>query len=465
MNLKISTSGVRGVIGETLTPELIVSFAQAFGTYMEPGTLVVGRDTRTSGEMIQEAVVAGLTSVGRDVVDVGMCPVPVAQHFLARADAVGGIAITGSHNQAQWNALKFLRGDGTFIHAYQADELFDIYHRREFNLVPWNRLGRLSARSDLLTLFADDLRASFALEAIRDARPRVAVDCCNGTGSLLTVDLLRSLGCEVTAVHASPDGHFPHDPEPIPANLSDLRRTVEETGAQIGFAQDVDADRVTIVAAGGLAIAEDHTLLLAALNLVRAEKGPIVTSIDTTSAIDDLGLRYGCPVYRSKVGEVNVVEKMRSVGAVIGGEGSGGVIYPPFHPGRDSFVAMVLILTLLAETGKTVPQLLSEFPGREIVKTSLACPTDCISQILAGTRNKYRSERLDLLDGIKVSWPDRWVMVRLSDTEPVLRVTAEAPSREEALALCAEIRALAEESIGRRNPARPFLVKPSDRDA
>ena len=399
--------------------------------------------------MAFEAVLAGITSAGRDVVDAGICPVPVMQHFIAKTGAVaGGIAITGSHNSAEWNALKFLREDGTFLNAYQMEELLDIYHRREFEAAPWNRLGRLSTRDDLIASFTADLQACFNRQAIRAASPKVAVDCCNGTGSLITADLLRGLGCEVTVVHGTPDGRFPRAPEPTPANLGDLCRVVRESGAQVGFAQDVDADRLTLVTGEGEALCEDYTLLLAASNVVGKVTGPIVASIDTSKSLDELGSRHGCPVFRSKVGEVNVVEKMRSVGAVIGGEGSGGVIYPPLHEGRDSFAAMGLILELMAGTGKTVSQLVEPFRRQEIVKISIPCPTGGILPVLASTRERYRREELNLTDGIRVDWPDRWFLVRPSDTEPVLRVTAEAPTLAEANALCDEIRALAGKVAG-----------------
>ncbi|MGE5549175.1 MAG: phosphoglucosamine mutase [Bacteroidota bacterium] len=450
MNLKIGPAGVRGLAGETLTPELLIAFAEAFGTYLGPGSVLVGRDTRPSGEMAFAAVAAGLTSVGCSVVDAGVCPIPIVQHALARSGAmVGGIAIAAGHIPAQWNALKFFGGDGTPLNAFQAEELLDIYHRREFKTAAWDQLGTQSTRHDLTGLFLDDLCAHFDVESIRRARLKVAVDCATGTAGPVTAELLGRLGCEVTFLRDKPGHGDPRDAETewSSVHMASLCQTVRALEADLGFAQDRDADRLAVVTEAGEALPEDYTLLLAAMNILAKERGPIVATVSATRALDDLAARYGCRLHRCRVGEADVVERMRSLGAVIGGDAAGGVVYPPLHHGRDSFAGMALILELVARTGKNPGRLLAEVPRYEIVKASIPCPTDRIGLVLAEIRARYRREELDLTDGVKVTWPDRWVQIRPANTELVLRVVAEASARADALALCDEVRAAAEDAI------------------
>lgn len=427
--LKISISGVRGVVGESLTPKLLTRFAQAFGTHTGPGTIVIGRDPRTSGEMVKHAVVAGILSTGNRVVDIGVCPVPTVQLQVRNRRAQGGIAITASHNPAEWNALKFIGPSGLFLNAGQARELLDIYHQGEYTKV---------GGADLRTVEEIEGATDLHIKAILDElgplprKLRVVLDSCNGAGSLVGPKLIAALGAEVIPINVTPDGSFPRPAEPLPENLGDLCRAVKEHHADIGFAQDMDADRLAIVSEKGEPVGEDNTLVLAALYVLGHEKGPVVANLSTTSAVADVAKKFDCPMFFTKIGEVNVTDAMQQQRAVIGGEGNGGVIYPRINFARDSLVGIALVLHLLAESGKCVTELLETVPRYYIVKEKLACPSDRIAGVLRTVRQEFAKFPLDTRDGVKVVLPDGWLLVRGSNTEPIVRIVAEARSEDQA---------------------------------
>jgi phosphomannomutase len=430
--LKISISGVRGVVGDSLTPTLLVRFAQAFGTYTGSGTVVIGRDTRTSGEMVKQSVVAGLLSSGCRVVDIGVCPVPTVQLLVRHQRAQGGICITASHNPAEWNALKFIGSDGLFLGSGPARELLDIYHQGEYTKVPG---AEMRAVEELRG--ATDVHVRAVLDALgrlprRERRPRVVLDSCNGAGSVVTPRLLEALGAEVFTVNTTPDGLFPRPAEPLPENLGALCAAVREHAADLGLAQDMDADRLAVVDERGRPVGEDYTLVLAALYVLGREPGPVVANLSTSSALAAAAARFGCPVTLSKIGEANVTEEMRRVGAVLGGEGNGGVIYPRINFGRDSLVGAALILHLLAESGETVSGILATLPPYALVKEKLACPSHKIKDALRMVEREYEGYASDRRDGVKIMLPDGWFLVRGSNTEPIIRVVAEAPTEEKA---------------------------------
>ena len=430
--LKISISGVRGVIGQSLTPTLLTRFAQAFGTHTGSGTIVVGRDPRTSGEMVKHAVIAGILSSGGRVVDIGVCPVPTVQLQVRRRKAHGGIAITASHNPAEWNALKFIGSNGLFLDGGQARELLDIYHQGEYTKV---------SSEEIRTVEEVEGATEAHIKAILDAlgplpsqarRLRVVLDSCNGAGSIVGPKLLEALGAEVIPINVTPDGSFPRPAEPVPENLGDLCDAVKKHGADVGFAQDMDADRLAIVNEKGIPIGEDYTLVLAALYVLERERGPVVANLSTTSALEDVAKKFDCPLFLTKIGEVNVTDKMQQQNAVIGGEGNGGVIYPRINFARDSLVGMALVLHLLAESGKTVSQLLDQFPRYSVVKEKMVCPSEKIPAILRVLRQEYGEFPLDTRDGVKVTLPEGWFLVRGSNTEPIIRVVAESRSESQA---------------------------------
>ena len=352
--LKISVSGVRGVVGDSLTPVLLTRFAQAFGTYVGGGRVVVGRDPRTSGEMVWQAVVSGLLSTGCRIVDLGVCPTPTVQLMVRRLEAHGGLAVTASHNPPEWNALKFVWADGLFLSAERGRELLDIYHQGDYLKVDGARMRPIEARPDAI-----DVHVGAVVEALgplpASPRPlRVVLDACNGAGSVAGPRLLEALGAETIAIHATPDGSFPRPAEPTPENLSALCAAVRARHADVGFAQDMDADRLAVVAETGEPVGEEYTLLLAASHVLAKTPGTVVTNLSTTHALDAVAARAGCRVVRSKVGEAHVAGAMVRERAVIGGEGNGGVIYPRVNFARDSLVGMALVLHGLAAARRPI---------------------------------------------------------------------------------------------------------------
>ena len=430
--LKISISGVRGVIGESLTPTLLTRFAQAFGTYVGARTIVIGRDPRTSGEMVKQAVIAGLLSSGCRILDIGMCPVPTIQLLVRHHRAHGGIAITASHNPAEWNALKFIGRGGFFLNTGQARELLDIYHQGEYT-----RVGGAEMREVAELSGATDLHIQTIMEVLgplptRKKKLRVVLDACNGAGSLVGPKLLEALGAEVITINVTPNGLFPRPAEPLAENLGDLCAAVKAQQADVGFAQDMDADRLAIVSDEGVAIGEEYTLVLAIVNVLSKNPGPVVANLSTTSALQEVVSRFGCSLFLSKIGEVNVTEEMQKQSAVIGGEGNGGVIYPRLNFARDSLVGMALILHLLAETGQTITELVNTLPQFAMIKEKLVCPSDKIPAVLRMLRHEYAAYPMDLRDGVKVSLPNGWFLVRGSNTEPIIRVIAEAEREADA---------------------------------
>jgi phosphomannomutase len=440
--LKISISGVRGVIGDSLSPTLLTRFAQAFGTYVGSGAIVIGRDPRTSGEMVKQAVVAGLLSSGCRVIDIGMCPVPTVQLVVRQRGAHGGLAITASHNPPEWNALKFVGPDGLFLGAGQAREMLDIYHQGEYTKVSGAQMRAVDVVEG-----ATDLHIKAVLDALGPLpsggkRPRVVLDSCDGAASFVGPKLLEALGAEVFAINVTPSGQFPRPAEPLPENLGALCAAVKEHGADIGFAQDMDADRLAIVSERGEPVGEDNTLVLAALHVLGRERGPVVANLSTTSALAAVAERFSCPLFLTRIGEANVTEVMQREGAVIGGEGNGGVIYPRINFARDSLVGMALALHLLADTGQTVTQLLDTLPRYRMIKEKLACPSDKINPVLRALREQYAGYPLDTRDGVKVMLPGGWFLVRGSNTEPIIRLVAEADDDARARDMLVAVRAL-----------------------
>ncbi|HYY96883.1 MAG TPA: phosphoglucosamine mutase [Pyrinomonadaceae bacterium] len=446
--LKISISGVRGVVGESLTPTLLTRFAQAFGTYVGPGAIVIGRDTRTSGEMVRQAVIAGLLSSGCRVVDLDVCPVPTVQLLVRQRGARGGIAITASHNPAEWNALKFINSAGLFLTAAQARQLLDIYHQGEYMKVPGAEMRSVESAAGAIDLHVKAIMDALGpLPAGARRKLRVAVDSCNGAGSIVAPRLLAALGAEVIPLNTTPDGMFPRGAEPVPENLGALREAVRAHGADVGFAQDMDADRLAVVDERGEAVGEEYTLVLAARRVLARERGAVVANLSTTRVLDAVAASFDCPIYRSKIGEANVTEEMQRRGAVVGGEGNGGVIYPRINYARDSLVGMALVLHLLAETGRTVSDLLSELPRSFMVKEKLACRSDRVGRVLKRVREEYAAWPQDQRDGVKVTTPEGWLLVRGSNTEPIIRLVAEGPTEEAARRMVEDLRAVVGECL------------------
>ncbi len=441
-SLKISISGVRGIVGDSLTPGLLVRFAESFGTYLGLGsTVVVGRDTRTSGEMVQHAVLAGLVSAGCRVVLLDICPVPTIQLAVRQLGAGGGIAITASHNPVEWNALKFVRGDGCFLNYYQARELLDIYHQGDYAKVYSEAMTRPRHCGHAVENHINAILDRFGKLPKRGRRLKAVVDCVNGAGSVMSEELLKRLGCDVVAIYNKPDGIFPRKPEPVPENLTALCEAVRRHDADVGFAQDADADRLAIVSEKGLPIGEDYTLAIAVDHILTSEPGTVVVNLSSTHAIDDIVAAHDCRIVKSKIGEINVVETMKSEDAVIGGEGNGGVIYPKVNFARDSFTGMAITLHYMSERRKPLSKLAAALPQYQMTKSTIPCPLQRAQEVVELLIEKHKSKKLNLADGVKIPYGRSWALVRPSNTEPILRVITEAPTAEESARLNRDIAA------------------------
>lgn len=426
--LKIGITGVRGIVGESFTPELVVEFAQAFGTYMDGGRILVCRDTRPSGPMVQAGVSAGLLAAGCEVIDLGICTTPSMQLAITKLGAVGGIAITAGHNPQQWNALKFVRNDGLYLNSTQGEELLDIYHQGEFVKIGWDKIKTSIERLDATSLHLEKLKGVFDTEAIRAKRLTVAVDCCNGACARLIPRWLTDLGCEVLALNDDPSAPFPHSPEPKPETMAQLRAVVKAGRADIGFAHDADGERLGVVTEQGEPLSEELSLALASEIRLQERVGPIVTNVSTSSAIDRIAARHGASVVRTPVGQAYISEAMLEYGAVLGGEGSGGIAVPEVNLTHDSAAAVGLILEWMARNAEPVSDLVAQLPQLTMIKHNIKLEPNRLYSILQRFRLIVEREQLvhDSTDGIKVSLPDGWVHARVSNTESMIRLIVEA---------------------------------------
>jgi phosphomannomutase len=444
--LKVSISGVRGVIGETLTPELICRFAEAFGAYVGRGPVIVGRDTRPSGPMVQQAVHAGLLAVGCKIVDIGVVPTPTLLIKVDEYKAVGGIAITASHNPNQWNALKFVGSDAIFLNATQANEVLDIYNQGDIRYVANADLRRIVCHIDAFDLHLARLVQFLDVDAIRRANLSVAFDCCNGAASLYTQRFLEHLGCTCHPLNTTPDGIFPHPPEPAPENIGQICGHVKETGADIGFVQDPDADRLAIVDETGTSLGEDYTLVLCTDYLLKKvpNGNAVVANLAISRAFDDVARAANAEVIHTRIGEINVTESILSNNAVIGGESNGGVIVPAVHPCRDSFTAMGILLEAIAAGKLKLSALVADLPAYHAVKRKyLLSSSDSWRLMRLLRRYDWGYDTcIRTIDGIRIDWPDKWVLIRPSNTEPVIRLVTEATTLSAAQKLNDSVRKL-----------------------
>lgn len=443
--LKIGVSGIRGVVGEFLTPLLARAFAQAFGTYVGGGRVVVGRDTRTSGPMLQKAVHCGLMAAGCEVVDVGILPTPTIQIYTAATHARGGLAITASHNPPEYNALKLFNDEGLFFNHYERTELLDIYHQSEFRQALNSEMRPLRCDTGApARIHVERVLKQVNVERIRARRFRVALDSVNGAGSVMSPGFLSdSLGCELKAISIDPTKLFPRIAEPRPDTLGDLAELVRSSGSDIGFAQDPDGDRLAVVDEHGNVLDNDDVLALAIQAALERKPGNVVVNLTTSSVIDDVVAQRGGRVYRTPVGEANVVETMRAVNAVIGGEGAnGGIIYPAVHLCRDSYLGMAFLLDRMSQTGCTISDLASQLPrySRRLGKTSFEHGK--LAPLMQALEDRFPDAKLDRADGLKLTLEDAWVHVRASNTEPILRIAAEARTDERVDELYREVSSL-----------------------
>lgn len=440
MSLIKSISGIRGTIGgfpgANLTPADIMKFTLAFGTWVleQEGNrkVVIGRDARVSGEMVNNIVVGSLLSIGIDVVDLGLSTTPTVEIAVHEEKAGGGIIITASHNPKQWNALKLLNSHGEFISAKAGEELLQIAENRTIEFEEVNALGTYSKDDSYIDRHIEKiLKLKLVdIEAIKARNFKIVIDCVNSTGGIAMPKLLKALGVEqVTELYTEPNGLFPHNPEPLPENLNELSLTVKKTNADLGLCVDPDVDRLAFVCEDGNMFGEEYTLVAVADYVLKNKKGNTVSNLSSTRALRDVTEKAGCEYHASAVGEVNVVEKMKEVKAVIGGEGNGGIIYPELHYGRDAMVGTALFLSHLAKFGKTISLLRSSYPSYYIAKKKVDLDLSTnIDLLFEEIENKYRKQPTNTIDGVKIEFDNDWVHLRRSNTEPIIRIYAESNS-------------------------------------
>ncbi len=453
MTLIKSISGIRGTIGgqpgEGLSPLDIVRFTTAYGVWLknnsksEKCTVVVGRDARISGEMVKNIVIGSLQGIGINVINIGLATTPTTEIAVVNDKADGGIILTASHNPRQWNALKLLNEKGEFLTAENGSDVLSIAEKGAFDFADVDDLGSVTD-SDIYTDFhiqhVLDLEM-VDVEAIRNAKFKVAIDCVNSVGGIVLPKLLKELGVEeVMDLYVEPNGDFPHNPEPLPENLTEISSLIKEKSADVGFVVDPDVDRLAIVNEDGSMFGEEYTLVAVSDYILSAKKGNTVSNLSSTRALSDVTVAHGGEYFMSAVGEVNVVAKMKEAGAVIGGEGNGGVIYPASHYGRDSLVGIGLFLSHLAKSGKKCSELRAGYPEYFISKNKIQLTPDIdVDNILLQIKDKYSEERVTDIDGVKIDFVDSWVQLRKSNTEPIIRIYAEANTEEQADSLAQKI--------------------------
>ena len=453
--LIISVSGVRGIIGENLGPQEACEFGMAFGAFLrsqkgEGAVRVgIGRDSRPSGPMIAAAVSSGLMAAGCETIDFGIVTTPGTAVMIRHLGCDGGVVITASHNPIEYNGIKFLRHDGIAFPADDVKKIHEYYHSKQFDQQDAEHVGSNSTDSRTHAVHADMVLQLCDKTLISSKRFKVVVDSINGAGCVVTGQLLSALGCEVIHLNNRPTGRFAHTPEPTAENLADLGPEIARHGAAIGFAQDPDADRLAVIDEQGRYIGEEYTLALVAKYIFSKKKGKAAVNLSTSRMIDDLAKQAGCEVIRTPVGEAHVANAMVANDCVTGGEGNGGVIDLRVVPVRDSLVGMVLILQLLAETGKTVSDLVGEIPAYHLVKTKFACPQAEAGAVLAKVAAHYDKQEnsqggtVDTRDGIRVDLAQGWVQLRGSNTEPIVRLMAESRDAAAAAALIEQVRGIA----------------------
>ena len=436
--LIISVSGLRGIIGQNLTPEVAIRYATAFAAESPSGPLLVARDGRPTGRMLADAVRGALCAVGRDVIDAEIAATPTVGVLVRRYQAAGGIQISASHNPSEYNGMKLFGPLGSVLTAAAGQPVLSRFQNSTPAWVAHHQVGRLSLVDDGLTDHLALLQAIVAVQRIRACAFPVVLDSNHGAGSLLGRRLLEFLGCHVTVLGGEPDGRFAHPPEPTMANLEGVASRIPAAGAAVGFCQDPDADRLALIDDRGAYIGEEYTLALCLDHVLRSRPGPIVTNCATSRMAADLAAKYGVPYFRSAVGEANVVAEMQARGAVFGGEGNGGPIDPRVGFVRDSFVGMALVLDALAERQIRLSDWVAQLPRYVIHKTTISLSRERIPDAIAALQRRFPEAAVDMQDGLRLDWPDRWALFRASNTEPIVRLIVEAPTRVAAEQLAAE---------------------------
>ncbi len=448
----VSISGIRGVFGDGLDPTIIVQYATAFGTWCNrralasgrPPVVVVGRDARVTGKLCAQLVTASLQATGCSVIDTDMATTPTVAMAVLKEKAMGGVILSASHNPAEWNALKLLGEYGEFLRAHEASEVIEIAREQEQETVHYTKIGTYSLQNYLFK----HINAIIDLDYIQPASIarrdfKVVVDGINSVGAIAMPALLEDLGVRrerITVLNATPNGLFAHNPEPLPDHLHEITRVVREQEADLGLVVDPDADRLALVANGGRYVSEELTQVMAADFLLRHKKGPLVTNLSSSRAMDDIAEKYGVRIHRSAVGEINVVDRMKDVDAVLGGEGNGGVIVPELHYGRDALVGAAMLLQHLTNENITLADWHAGMPAYFMSKGKIPLGNLDADAVLDAMKEKYKNERMSTVDGLKIDFEEGWVHLRKSNTEPILRIYTEGKSETEATSLADRFR-------------------------
>ncbi len=451
MTLIKSISGIRGTIGgkpgEGLSPVDVVKFTAAFGTWLQTKSdskvIVLGRDARISGEMVNRLVIGTLQGLGFDVQDLGLSTTPTVEMLVPTYKAAGGIILTASHNPKQWNALKLLNAKGEFINGQDGAEVLAIAEAEAFTFAEVDALGQCYSNTDAIDFHVSKILELplVDVEAIRAKGFVVAIDCVNSTGGIAVPKLLKELGVmQVHQLYCEPNGHFPHNPEPLPEHLTEISALVKQMGADLGIVVDPDVDRLALVNEDGSMFGEEYTLVAVADYVLQHTLGNTVSNLSSTRALQDVTEAHGMRYEASAVGEVNVVEKMREIDAIIGGEGNGGIIYPRLHAGRDALVGIALFLTHLAQSGKKMTELRASYPAYFISKNKIELTPDIdVDALLEGVKKRFSLQKINTSDGVRIDFDKEWVHLRKSNTEPIIRIYAESGTAEKATALANQI--------------------------
>ncbi len=458
MALIKSISGIRGTIGgyagDNLTPEDIVTCTAAFGYWIlqngHAPKVVIGRDGRVSGAMVSSLVSNTLLALGIDVVDLGYSTTPTVEMAVPWEQAGAGIILTASHNPMEWNALKLLNHKGEFISQEDGEAFLQLLETKEIRYADVTKLGKYSTADGYIGRHTEEILKMDLVDApaICQRKFKVVVDCINSTGALAVPYLLRELDCEVVVLNGEINGQFAHNPEPLPAHMQDLMQAVVNEKADLGIAVDPDVDRLAFVSENGELFGEEYTLVAVADYILHYKKGTTVSNLSSTRALRDVTRKHGCEYYAAAVGEVNVVNKMKAVNAVIGGEGNGGVIVPDLHYGRDALAGIALFLSHLVKSGKTMSELRKAYPNYAMVKDKISLtPAVNMEHLLAQLQDKYKNEDYNTIDGLKIDFPEGWVHLRKSNTEPIIRVYAESNNEKEALDLVEQLKSDAQQLI------------------
>jgi phosphomannomutase len=437
-DLIVGISGLRGIFGKSLTPETILKYTSAFSRYVKDKKIIIGRDGRITGKIISDLVTSTLLSKGNDVIDLGVIPTPSVQVAVEHFAAVGGISITASHNPIEWNGLKFLSKTGMFLDAEENQQFIEISNDPKIEYKEWNKIGTYKYINDFGKIHIEKIiKLEFLdLKGIRNRNFKVVLDCVNASGSVIIPQLLEKFGCEIIKINCELSGIFPHYPEPLPQNLIELSNKVIKVKADFGIAVDPDADRLVLICEDGEPFGEELTITQAVKFILNKKKGKVVTNLSTTRALDDVVKMHNCDLIKTPVGEINVAKKMKEIGAVIGGEGSGGIILPDVHLGRDSLVGIAITLQHLTEFDGTLGQLKQSLPSYVMTKEKFQLESmEKADEILNNIIKKYKDEIINTLDGVRIDYDNSWIIIRKSNTEPIIRIYSEGKTEDSAKSL------------------------------